>query len=208
MADEKDNKTSFSIPAPAMQPDSQQISLHPAQPQEPGISGNTPPAGDSAPAEKMAPPEGTPPPQQQIPQMMTGMLRQDIELIRPGEHGDFAMLFDPAADAYYKISKRSLEIISRIDKNYPLWDFLNLLNNCGMQVTKDEVLQLIAFLHQNNLIAPEYGQMEKKYAQYVKMKEDTLFMRFSSAYLFFKLPPIRPEKFYNFIRPAVSWMAS
>ena len=214
MADEKDNKTSFSIPAPAAQPDSLQISLHPDQPQEPGISGKAPgPAAEAAitgqtPAENAAPPAGTPPPQQQMPQMMTGMLRQDIELIRPGEHGDFAMLFDPAADAYYKISKRSLEIISRIDKNYSLHDFLNLLNNCGMQVTKDEALQLIAFLHQNNLIAPEYGQMEKKYAQYVKMKEETLFLRFSSAYLFFKLPPIRPEKFYNFIRPAVSWMAS
>lgn len=213
MTDDKDNKTSFSIPAPTAQPDSLQISLHPEQPQEPGISGTAPAAADQppvtnqAPAENSAPPAGAQPPPQ-MPQMMTGMLRQDIELIRPGEHGDFAMLFDPAADAYYKISKRSLEIISRIDKNYALLDFLNLLNNCGMQVTKDEVLQLIAFLHQNNLIAPEYGQMEKKYAQYVKMKEDTLFLRFSSAYLFFKLPPIRPEKFYNFIRPAVSWMAS
>ncbi len=214
MADDKENKTSFSIPAPTAQPDSLRISLHPEQPQEPGISGTAPAAAadgqpvmtNQTPAENAA--AGTPPPQPQMPQMMTGMLRHDIELIRPGEHGDFAMLFDPASDAYYKISKRSLEIISRIDKNYPLWDFLNLLNNCGMQVTKDELLQLIAFLHQNNLIAPEYGQMEKKYAQYVKMKEDTLFLRFSAAYLFFKLPPIRPEKFYKVIRPAVSWMAS
>ncbi|MBO5958731.1 MAG: hypothetical protein J6Q65_01280, partial [Lentisphaeria bacterium] len=212
MADEKDNKTSFSIPAPAAQPDSLQISLHPDQPKEPGISGTAPAAAEQpavtgqAPAENAAPAAGTPHPQ--TPQMMTGMLRQDIELIRPGEHGDFAMLFDPAADAYYKISKRSLEIISRIDKSYPLMDFLHLLNNCGMQVTKDELLQLIAFLHQNNLIAPEYGQMEKKYAQYLKVREDTLFLRFSSAYLFFKLPPLRPEKFFNFIRPAVSWMAS
>ena len=103
MADEKDNKTSFSIPAPAAQPDSLQISLHPDQPKEPGISGTAPAAAEQpavtgqAPAENAAPAAGTPQPQ--TPQMMTGMLRQDIELIRPGEHGDFAMLFDPAADA-------------------------------------------------------------------------------------------------------------
>ena len=147
----------------------------------------------------------TPPPQ---PELQTGMLRQDIELIPPGEHGAYAILFDPAADAYYKISERSMDIISRIDRSYPLMTFLEMLNNCGMQVTKDELLQLIAFLHQNNLIAPEYGQMEKKYAQYRKMQEDTRFLRLSAAYLFFRLPPWRPEKFYQFIRPAVSWMAS
>lgn len=142
------------------------------------------------------------------PEIQTGMLRQDIELIPPGEHGAYAILFDPAADAYYKISERSMDIISRIDRSYPLMTFLEMLNNCGMQVTKDELLQLIAFLHQNNLIAPEYGQMEKKYAQYVQMQEDTRFLRLSAAYLFFRLPPWRPEKFYSFIRPAVSWMAS
>lgn len=164
-------------------------------------------SGENASASAASSPAGQPP-QMPKPELQTGMLRQDIELIRPGEHGDYAMLFDPAADAYYKISERSLDIISRIDRNYPLMEFLEMLNNCGMQVTKDEMLQLISFLHQSNLIAPEYGQMERKYAQYVKMREDTMFLRFSAAYLFFKLPPIRPEKFYRWIRPAVSWMAS
>ncbi len=148
------------------------------------------------------------PPPQVKPEIQTGMLRQDVELIRPGAHGDYAMLFDPPADAYYKISPRSMEIISRIDRSYPLMTFLELLNNSGLQVTKDELLQLISFLHQSNLLAPEYGQVERKYAQYVKLRESTLFLRFSAAYLFFKLPPWRPEKFFAKIRPLVSWMAS
>lgn len=141
-------------------------------------------------------------------EIQTGMLRADIELIRPGAHGDYAMLFDPGADAYYKISSRSLEIISHIDRSYPLMEFLEMLNNRGMQVTKDELLQLISFLYQSNLIAPEYGQMERKLEQYNLMREKTLFLRFSSAYLFFRLPPIRPEKIYAKIRPFVSWLAS
>ncbi len=147
-------------------------------------------------------------PKIKMPEMQTGMLREDIRFIRPGEHGDYAMLFDPGADAYYKISARSLDIISRIDHSYPIMEFLYMLNDCGMQVTKNELLQLISFLHQNNLIAPEYGQMEKKVENHRAMKEKTWFLRFSSAYLFFKLPPIRPEKFYQKIRPLVSWMAS
>ncbi len=163
------------------------------------------------PEEITAPAENTPaaePPQMKQQELQTGMLRRDVELIKPGEHGDYAMLFDPPADAYYKITPRSLDIISRIDRNYPLMAFLEMLNNSGMQVTKDEVLQIISFLHQNNLLAPEYGQTERKYAQYVKMRESTFFLRFSAAYLFFKLPPWRPEKLFAKIRPLVSWLAS
>lgn len=118
------------------------------------------------------------------------------------------MLFDPAADAYYKISARSLEIISRIDRSYTITDFLEKLKACGLHADKDEVMQLIAFLFQSNLVAPEYGQMERKYAQYVKMRDETMFLRFTSAYLFLKLPPVRPEKLFQKITPYVSWLAS
>ena len=166
------------------------------------VNMNPPPGQPGQPGQPCFPPGMAP------PEPQTGMLREDIELIRPGAHGDFAMLFDPGADAYYKISERSLEIISRIDRSYPLTAFLEKLNNCGMQVSKEELLEVISFLQQSNLIAPEYGQMDKKYAQYMKMREDTLFLRFSAAYLFFRLPPLRPEKLYKVIRPYVSWMAS
>ncbi len=203
-----DDEKNITIPPPSGQFDGQPV-ITPSGTQNvvsasgPVISG-TPPVSSPEPQV----PEQVQPQQMPKPEMQTGMLRQDIELIRPGEHGDYAMLFDPPADAYYKISPRSLEIISRIDRSYPLMAFLEMLNNSGMQVTKNELLQLIAFLHQSNLMAPEYGQMDKKYTQYVKMREDTFFLRFSAAYLFFKLPPLRPEKLFAKIRPLVSWMAS
>ena len=168
---------------PKASPADGQVISGQGQPVPPSAGGAVPPQ-NAAPAGQGAPvPPGGAPlgpngmPQMPKPEMQTGMLRQDIELIRPGEHGNFAMLFDPGADAYCKISPRSLEIISRIDKSYPLTAFLEKLNACGLHADKDEVLQLISFLYQSNLIAPEYGQMEKKYTQYVKLREDTWFLR-------------------------------
>ena len=38
----------------------------------------------------------------------TGILRGDIRLL----HGETLLLFDPAADAYYKISERVANIVS------------------------------------------------------------------------------------------------
>jgi len=183
------------------------ISIQPGPVAADQVSGTPPPGMQPVQPGQPGMPPGMPP-GMKMPEPQTGMLREDIELIRPGKHGNFAMLFDPGADAYYKVSERSLEIISRIDKSYPLSAFMEKLNNCGMQVTKDELMQVIAFLQQSNLVAPEYGQMEKKYDQYVKMREDTMFLRFTSAYLFLRLPPLRPEKFYQMISPYVSWMAS
>lgn len=139
---------------------------------------------------------------------VTGTLRTDIELIQPGEHGDFPMLFDPQADAYYKINRRSMNIISRLNRSYPVKEFLRLLQAGGIQTTEAEVLGLIAFLQQNNLLAPEYGHISAKRHQYRQMREKTSLLRFSSAYLFFRLPPWRPEKLLKTVGPYLTWLAS
>ena len=89
MVEDKDKTASFSIPAPAVgQNDSLQISLHPEQPKEPGISGNAPAqpappaATTTAPASDGEQPAAPQPQAMPQMQMQTGTLRQDIELIR------------------------------------------------------------------------------------------------------------------------------
>lgn len=141
-------------------------------------------------------------------ELKTGTLRSDIELIRPGGHGDFPMLFDPQADAYYKISSRMMQIIGYLDRSRPVDEFLTELDRFGVPAERAELLQLLAFLQQNNLLAPEYGQIGVKREKFREMREQTWFLRFSSAYLFFRLPPWRPEKFLNRIRPLASPFAS
>ena len=56
--------------------------------------------------------------------MKIGMLRQDIELIRPGVHGNYPMLFDPVSEGYFRISPETALIISKMDHPYELEVFL------------------------------------------------------------------------------------
>ncbi len=138
------------------------------------------------------------------PEPMTGVLRSDVELIR----GETTLLFDRQADAYYKISPAMLDVIAFLTEPVPVGEFVDRLNRNGIAITRDELLKLLEFLQQNNLLAPGYGDIGVKRDRQAEMKEKTAFLRFSSAYLFFKLPPWRPEKFFEKIRPYVSWPAS
>ncbi len=137
----------------------------------------------------------------------TGTLRQDIELIRPGIHGNYAMLFDPVAESYYRISPHTALIISRLDRDYELGEFQARLLKNGLEVSEEELLELIAFLQQNNLLAPEYGQYERRVEQQKRARQQTMLLRFASAYMFFRLPPWRPERFLKLIGPYVGFMA-
>ncbi|HRU51160.1 MAG TPA: hypothetical protein P5543_03090 [Planctomycetota bacterium] len=164
-------------------------------------SGKIPPIGGIAspmPQPGMAPPN----------QMMTGVLRQDLEIIFPGKHGNYTMLFDRNADAYYRMDPDMLEVISYMNVSEPVDVFLKKMNDNGVILVQEELLQILGFLQQNNLLAPEYGRTEAKLKQQKIMKEKTAFLRMSSAYLFFRLPPWRPEHFFEKIGPYVSWLAS
>lgn len=138
------------------------------------------------------------------PEPMTGILREDIELIR----GETPLLFDRQADAYYKIAPAMLDVLAFLTEPMPLDRFLELLNRNGIPVSREELLNLLSFLQQHNLLAPEYGHIGVKRERHAEMKEKTAFLRFSAAYLFFKLPPWRPERLFEKIGPYVSWLAS
>ncbi len=135
---------------------------------------------------------------------MTGVLRADVELIR----NDPPLLFDRQADAYYKIAPAMLDILAFLTESEPIPQFLEKLDRNGIQVTQEELLQLLAFLQHNNLLAPEYGQIGVKRQRQAEMRGKTAFLRFSAAYLFSKLPPWRPEHFFEKISPYVGWLAS
>ena len=119
------------------------------------------------------------------PEPVTGVLRTDVELIR----GNPALLFDRQADAYYKIAPEMLDVLALLTESMPVPQFLETLEKNGIPVGEEELLRLLAFLQQNNLLAPEYGQIGIKRERQALLKENTMFLRFSAAYLFFRLPP-------------------
>ena len=147
----------------------------------------------------------TPPgdPVQNVPEQETGVLRSDIVLIPPGEHGSYYLLFDPLSEHYYKLTGRSARILRMLDKSYPISFFLKKVNNAGVDAEKDEILELLFFLQQNTLMVPGYGSVNHRYEKYRKMKQDTLLNRILALYMFFRLPPIYPDRFFTATMP---WM--
>ncbi len=133
----------------------------------------------------------------------TGTLRSDIQFIPPGEHGDHAMIYDPLAESYYKLSDRSCRILRLLDRNYPLDEFLARVKEAGIDADREELLEILSFMHNSGLMVPEYGVMDNRTGKYREMKEKTLFNRIMSMYLFFKLPPIHPDRFFTATMPFV-----
>ncbi len=137
-------------------------------------------------------------------EFMTGVLRSDIELIR----GEPWLLFDPQADAYFKFDSPLIEVLSCLTESMPVSRFLDLLHANGREVSKDQLLNLLIFLRQNSLLEPEYGQVALERAQRDEIREKSTFLRFATAYLFFRLPPWRPERFFKKFDPYLEGIAS
>lgn len=139
---------------------------------------------------------------------LTGVLRPDVEIIQPGKHGDYPMLFDPQSDSYYRISSQTLRVVSHLTVSLPISQFIEKLSGQGVTVTLEDMVHLLAFLHQNNLMAPEPGQTREKYRNLQEAKEKTAFLRFSSSFLFIRFPAWKPEAFFRHMAPYVSWLWS
>ena len=140
--------------------------------------------------------------------LRTGMLRGDIKIIPPGRHGAYTMIFDPVSEVYFKISPIAYQVITKLDKDYDLEEFHGKLHRLGIFVSIEELNEMIFFLMSNGLLVPEYGRYEARRAQMKKMKKVPWLMKLASFYVFFKLPPWHPRRFFETIAPYVSFLVS
>ena len=138
------------------------------------------------------------------PVQTTGILRGDIKLLR----GETLLLFDPSADAYFKISERTADIIAYFSDDLTFEAMEKKLRYNGIQADQEELLSISMFLRNNGLLIPRYGETALRQDQMESIKKKTFLLRLSSAYLFFRLPPIRPEKLFQKIAPWVSLLVS
>lgn len=138
----------------------------------------------------------------------TGTLREDIKIIPPGHHGPYTMIFDPVSEVYYKISPVAAQIIAKLDRDYELTEFHAKLKRLGIFVSLEELNELIFFIAGNNLCAPEYGRYEQKRMQMAKAKKVHWLLKLTSYYVYIKLPPLHPRKFFEAIAPHVGFLFS
>ncbi len=143
----------------------------------------------------------TPPRPAQRNQARTGAIRPDIRFFPPGEQGDYPLLFDPLSEHYYKLTARLAAILRMLDRDYPLDEFRTRVNDSGIDADQTEIVSLLSFMHQNHLMAPEYGMADRQLKQLRQAREKSFFFRVMSMYLFFRLPPIYPDRFFTAAMP-------
>ena len=129
------------------------------------------------------------------------MIRSDIRFFPPGEQGNYPLLYDPLSEHYYKLTVRSAAILRMLDRDYLLEDFLTKVNDSGIDADKIEITALLSFMHQNHLMIPDYGMADRQLQQLRQAKEKSFFFRVMSMYLFFRLPPIYPDRFFTAAMP-------
>ena len=99
----------------------------------------------------------------------TGVLRGDIRLL----HGESLMLFDPAADSYYKVTSRFADIISYFSEELSYTEMLEKLRYNGIETTVEELHKICEFLRINSLLVPRYGEISARQSQLEKLKKKT-----------------------------------
>ncbi|WP_176012417.1 HlyD family efflux transporter periplasmic adaptor subunit [Victivallis sp. Marseille-Q1083] len=129
-----------------------------------------------------------------------GELRYDLELL-PGEADGNGMpsylIFDPVADTYFRLTESNYQIIRLLTGNPTLDAFLEKLKRAGVSASREEVLKLLSFLQQSNLMKVSYQLTERKVLQARAFKRKLLLQIALSSYLFFRIPLLRPDRFLN-----------
>jgi len=129
-----------------------------------------------------------------------GRLRSDLELFKgqPNIKGEPTwVIFDPVADAYYKVSDENYHMIRAFSGNMEVEQYLAKLKSVGIHSDPSKALQLIKFLQNNNLFMPRYLQSEAQANKMREMKKKMFWQRMMSTYLFFKIPIVKPDRFLN-----------
>ena len=138
--------------------------------------------------------------EQQEQKYYTGHLRSDLELFRgePDIKGNPTwVIFDPVADAYYKIGDAKYHMIRALSGNMEIEEYLQKLHSEGIRADKMEVLKLIKFLQDSNLFMPRYLQTEQRAQNMRDMKRKMFWHWLMSTYLFFKIPIVKPDRFLS-----------
>ena len=104
------------------------------------------------------------------------------------------MIFDPAAENYFKLSVPAWQMLSRYDRDMSVKEFGDRLRRSGIPADPVEILTLKQFLVQNNLLTPDAETFAAQAAQRREAKNKHLWLKVASAYLYFKLPPLHPQQ--------------
>lgn len=143
-----------------------------------------------------------------VSNLRTGTLRQDIEIIPPGRHGAYPMIFDPATESYFKLTVPVWKMLKKYDRDCTVEEFGKRLKRAGIPAEQHEILQVRQFLAQNNLLTPDPEDFSIRMKAVKEAKNKHIWLKIASAYLYFKLPPLHPQPFIDMVKPYIGFIGS
>jgi putative peptide zinc metalloprotease protein len=142
-------------------------------------------------------------------------LRQDLQLIEGGADGAGQSgragqwrIHDPMSQRFYEVGKEVVDLLA-------LWSVGTVGQlreqaraQCGRDVSADQVLELIAFLHQNELLRAVPGESYQRIGRQQEARRKPLWERAMHGYLSFRVPLARPDRFLRATLPRVAFFFS
>ena len=138
----------------------------------------------------------------------TGQLRSDLQVLSGAtddQNEPTWMLFDPAADKYYKMGQTDYAIISRLFQNQTVAALSDQLTQSGVRIDATGIVTRLNFLNISNLMLPVYGKTEQRLASAREARARSIVTRLMSSYLFFRVPLWKPDNFLSATYAPVAW---
>ncbi len=145
---------------------------------------------------------------------MTGIthlppLRDDLKLLeeQADEYGDARwLIFDAAQNRYFSISRQALDLLRHWQGGQPIQDYLDVLQEKGVEADSDDLNELILFLARNDLIRSRDTAGADRLVNRLRAGQKAVEARLLHNYLFVRIPLLKPDGFLTRTLPMVSWL--
>ncbi|MBF0134778.1 MAG: HlyD family efflux transporter periplasmic adaptor subunit [Magnetococcus sp. DMHC-1] len=138
-------------------------------------------------------------------------LREELHLFpgpRTRNHAPTWTIHDPASNHYFRIGWREFEILSRWNMGSAEQIAARATHETPVHVRAEQVLDVARFLTTHNLVRIQGKSDLARLHRQATGTQQNWYQILFHAYLFFRVPLLRPDRFLEAILPSMAWAFS
>ena len=138
-------------------------------------------------------------------------LREDLKLFAAASNRDGSpawMIQDPVSNRFFRIGWIEFEMLSRWHLQDPAQLLRSLRDETPLEVTQDDVLALLSFFRQHQLLRTSDSESVDYLKQIAARSRSSTWQWLLHNYLFFRVPLVRPQRFLAAVTPVLSLIYS
>ena len=137
-------------------------------------------------------------------------IRQDLELL-PGpivaRLGRTWRVRDPVRNRFFDIGPFEFEVLSEWSEAVGIAELAQRVSDStGTVVTADDILPLLSFLQENELLSPARREVRQFLRDHRDRSQPSIWKRLLHHYLFFRIPLFNPERLLNTLVTCTGWI--